>query len=67
MRVQEWTWWVFGSRAVKDGRSVHFESSEDLALSLRPLATASMLGVTASVDDDHEPQGVVMRRLVKTM
>jgi hypothetical protein len=63
LRAQEWTWWVFGSRAVKDGRSVHLESLEDFVRSLRPLANAAMLSVTTSTGD--EPQGIVMRRLGK--
>ena len=51
--MQEWTWWVFGSRAVKDGRSMRFDTSEQLADSLRGLANAAMLSVAASADNDQ--------------
>ena len=52
---------MFGSRAVKDGRSVRIGNREDFAASLRPLANAAMLSVTTSTGD--EPQGVLLRRL----
>ena len=63
--MQEWTWWVFGSRAVKDGRSMRFERIGQLAEASRALASAAMLSVMACTSD--EQQSIVMRRLGKQL
>ncbi len=54
---------MFGSRAVKDGRTTRFETSGQLADASRALASAAMLSVTASASD--EQQSTIMQRLGK--
>ena len=49
---------MFGSRAIKDGRSVQYETGQEIAESLRAMASAALLSVAASASEQHHSVGL---------